>query len=60
MARRRQYADPISIPFDYATKERIEKLAEEFDLAQADVVRDSVAGGGLDDLEQRLRWAPET
>ncbi len=58
MARQRKYADPISIPFEWDTKDRIVALADEFDVAQADVVRDSMAFG-LDAYEKRMRAARE-
>lgn len=55
MARQRQYGDPISIPFTFETKERIERLAEQYDLAQADIVRDALTGKGIDELEKQLQ-----
>lgn len=52
MARQRKYDDPISIPFTFEVKGRIEKLAEERKIAQADVVRD-IVDAGLKKYEQR-------
>ncbi len=56
MARQRQYADPISIPFRWDVKDRIVQLADEFDVAQADVVRDSMPFG-IDAYEKKMRAA---
>jgi len=56
MARQRQYADPISIPFTFPKKDEILALADENDLAQADVVRMAV-DVGLPEVRKRLEQA---
>jgi len=54
MARARKYDDPISIPFEFAVKDRIVDLAERYHVAQADVVRMAV-DEGLDEVAALLK-----
>jgi len=55
MARQRQYDDPISIPFTFEVKDRIVQLAEDHNVAQADVVRMCATTEQLDKIEKALK-----